>query len=72
MQLKSGARYYGTFKDGLPDGEGLYNSGDLNSSYKGSFKAGKFHGIGDLLNSENKISQKAEWENGKMKRVITD
>lgn len=46
MQLKNGARYYGSFKNGLPDGEGLFQSADQKTSYSGMFKEGRFHGTG--------------------------
>lgn len=64
----SGSRYFGSFKDGLPEGEGtcFYVNGDV---YTGGWSNHRPHGEGTMFYSDGRVLS-AIWKNGQTVREI--
>ena len=60
---KRSDQYYGHFKFGLRDGQGLFTGKD-GEIYSGSWKSGKRHGEGEA-SWPNKTTYKGQWMNDK-------
>ena len=56
-------QYVGNFKEGLPEGTGIYTAKD-GSTYEGNFVKGKLNGEVNITDSSGKKSV-GKWENGK-------
>ncbi len=64
-------KYTGRFREGLPDGGGIYyfSNGDY---FHGAFKAGKKSGKGEYFSALNNKKIKGIWKEDSLNREITD
>ena len=67
-----GREYFGCYSDGNRDGFGIFKWPD-GREYRGEWRKGNMHGIGTYTcvdKDGNVLSIKAEWDNGKKKKVF--
>ena len=63
VRYANGDVYEGQWKDGKPDGHGVYRYAD-DDVYVGEWRAGKKHGKGTLRNKVGTVLYEGEWKDG--------
>jgi hypothetical protein len=65
MTYRDGEVYFGTWKDGQPDGFGEVKGGSDGLAYKGGFREGLYEGQGSLTSGDG-FAYEGRWKSGLM------